>query len=492
MSLRYAVLVCLANLLVFVNSSNEPFSLCSWPYSQKEKTLEEHWGSSEEPIDTSPMKGEPEEGVEKQSVVPAPLLPTEPSAAEHTIGPEFIDLQGLTLSYPEDRGSQLPLSTAEWPGNRPRRKDPTPKKFKILAACLLLLVILSASIAGLFFLLHRPQTSTVSRTLVPTAGSNQHAPIPTSIPSPATLAPTSSITPTPSVSSTQTPNQTLTPTPPVSKTPVLVPKSPTPSPPAMTTLVPCQSNIEVRSVAWSPDSRFLASGGYDYRGTILVWDVTQPTRPVRTYKPSTGNISLVYALAWSPDGHYLTSGGPDNTWRLWDATAQGTTIPPLATHPAQGTIWSLSWAPDHRRLAIAECDGTMRIIDALTGAVRSISSSHQGSTVAAVAWSPDGQRIATGNWDGTLQLWDADGSSRFTDSSHAGAIGAISWSPHSTFVVTGSNDTTVRVWDAGAQGSARFVSPSQKREVHAVAWSPTSNLIASGDFSGIVQIWSAM
>jgi WD40 repeat protein len=67
----------------------------------------------------------------------------------------------------------------------------------------------------------------------------------------------------------------------------------------------------VRSLAFSPDGKYLVSGSTDK--TVKLWRV-ESQKEVTTLQ---GHSKSVVSIAFSPDGKYLASGSVDNTIKLW-------------------------------------------------------------------------------------------------------------------------------------------------------------------------------
>jgi WD40 repeat protein len=111
--------------------------------------------------------------------------------------------------------------------------------------------------------------------------------------------------------------------------------------------------------------------------------------------------SSVYSVAWSPDSNYLATGSWDNTAKIWNAKT-GTLLHTLIGH--HGTVRSVAWSPDGNYLATGSYDRTAKIWDAKNGAL--LHTLDHNHSVYSVAWSPDGNYLATGSYDRTAKIWN--------------------------------------------------------------------------------------
>ncbi|KFY04068.1 hypothetical protein O988_01010, partial [Pseudogymnoascus sp. VKM F-3808] len=93
----------------------------------------------------------------------------------------------------------------------------------------------------------------------------------------------------------------------------------------------------VNSVAFSPDSKQVASGSGDY--TVRLWD-TATGAALQTLK---GYYYSVYSVAFSPNGKQVISGFPEKTVQRWDAT---TGVALQALHNHSSSVSSVAFLPD--------------------------------------------------------------------------------------------------------------------------------------------------
>jgi WD40 repeat protein len=127
----------------------------------------------------------------------------------------------------------------------------------------------------------------------------------------------------------------------------------------------------VLSIAWSPDGKQVATGGYA-GDTAIVWDI-KTGRELRTLSGHSGHI---LRIAWSPDGKQLATGSDDNTAKVWNVRT-GKELCTLKGHA--GRILSVAWSRDGKRLATGSNDNTIKLWDAKIGEELRALKGHRGS-----------------------------------------------------------------------------------------------------------------
>lgn len=231
----------------------------------------------------------------------------------------------------------------------------------------------------------------------------------------------------------------------------------------------------VESIAWSPDSRRIASASAD--GTLQIWDAANGRNALSYPERSTVDI-----VAWSPDGQILASStidGNDVMLRRINDTDNFQAI--------EGNPGAIAWSPNSQYLAFATKNNSNVDVWGIGNSHRILTYRGHSAQVNAVAWSQKNNLIASASGDTTAQIWNIKGDHILTYHGHANILKAIAWSPDGQHVAS-ADDNGVQVWDARTGGQIATYDYGSD----AIAWSPhDSNLIASA-YAQTVQVWQPL
>ncbi|MEB3278701.1 MAG: WD40 repeat domain-containing serine/threonine-protein kinase [Lyngbya sp.] len=237
------------------------------------------------------------------------------------------------------------------------------------------------------------------------------------------------------------------------------------------------SNL-VRSVAFSPDGRILASGSDDK--TIKLWDVST-RREIVTLR---GHLSLILSVAFNQDGSILASGSSNNTIKLWDVSTR-MQIATLIGNPY--SVNSVAFNQDGHILASGSDDNTIKLWDVKTQTEITTLKGHS-HWVRSVAFSPDGRILASGSSDKTIKLWDVQTHQQIAYLTHSDSVWSVAFSPDGQILASGSSDKTVKLWDVKTQTEITTLK-GHSDWVKSVVFSPDGNTLASGSSDNTIKLW---
>src|SRR5690606_6953545 len=178
----------------------------------------------------------------------------------------------------------------------------------------------------------------------------------------------------------------------------------------------------VRSLAWSPDGRYLAVGGDDGRIVLLAMDGAQ----IASWPAHDQALGV---LAFAPDSSRLLSIGRDTRpehnariWRLPDGEAEGF----LDGAPLRAV--AAAFSRDGRTVYTGAWDRRIRVAEFRPGSALAPFEEEQGpGVVRALRVSPDGQRLMAGVGNSVRLFRTGDSIELATLSRHRDSIVGGGW-----------------------------------------------------------------
>jgi WD40 repeat protein len=323
---------------------------------------------------------------------------------------------------------------------------------------------------------------------------------------------------------------------------------------------------DYRALALSPELTMVASGMED--GSIRLFRLIMANDSVRAEEMPAlvGHGERVRSLDFSPDGKYLASGGGDRYLRLWQTSSGrqeailriGSIFSPTSFSPQGNTLIYLSddipylWRPVDGNQT-RELNGFSREVSSLAfnssrtilasgsdrGGVRLWSMADgsiemefdekgqgvsfiaddtmlaivRGSDVSlwelanmgwrkfsltdypriwpiGIAFAPDGSLLAKGVEDGNILIWQTStGNQIQVLKGHTDGVNCVSFSPDGTLLASAADDGTVRIWNV-SQGSTIHSFDNHAGYDCGVAFSPDGKMLSSTSAISGIKLWN--
>ena len=251
-----------------------------------------------------------------------------------------------------------------------------------------------------------------------------------------------------------------------------------------------RENGQVNALAYSPDGKILASGGFA-NPIIQLWEIGTGRKVSRiTLEGYRGAVS---SLTFSKDGKTLISLDKYGRVAHWDINT-GEKLSNFSDHIPAHFVGTLS--EKDNLYAIGDSNGKIRISDAVTDKQRANLLGHGGllkrneKEISVLAFSSDEKILASGGYDRTVRLWSTENRTNLAIlRGHESTVTSIAFSGDGKKLASGDARKIIKLWDIETRKEHATLK-GHSNEICALAFSPDGNTLASGSYDGTIRFWN--
>ena len=242
---------------------------------------------------------------------------------------------------------------------------------------------------------------------------------------------------------------------------------------------------QIYALAWRPDAKAIALGGYQ---SVRLMDATGQVETSRL----AGHADAVRALAWSKDGTILAAAGgvPGRKGEVKIWKADGTLQATVSGH--SDCIYGLAISPDGKTIATSSYDKLIKLWDAATGQEIRTLKDHIDA-IYALDFSPDGKRLVSGAADRSIKVWNPETGERlFTMSEPTDGVNSVAVSPDGKWIAAAGQDKSIRVWALEEKGATlKTTMIAHEDAILRIAWSRDGKTLLSSSADRSLKLFRA-
>lgn len=204
---------------------------------------------------------------------------------------------------------------------------------------------------------------------------------------------------------------------------------------------------EVECITFSPDSKYVASGGEDYK--LNIWEAASGA-----LLHSLEHKTSIDGLAWSNDGKTIATGTEDGTVYFWDTGSYelvktlkvGSTVNSLQfTKNDSGVFVGGNYQNPDPKTGETVYTGFAKLIDANTKRIIREYGGNSAS-VKSARISQNEKFVATGSFDKSASIFDMETGELVHRFEEPHRIEAVVFSPDNQFLLTGGHGNSVKFY----------------------------------------------